>query len=95
MAPMARVLCLLIVGLLIFGPCAAGATADFWTEGMHDPESDNVLQAVRSFSAVLVPVSLVAVPHVLVFVAVLLLTNDAAASTQPFSPRQPRAPPLA
>jgi hypothetical protein len=91
---MVRGLCLLIVGLLSFGPCAAGASADFWTDGIHDPESDNVLQAVRSLTAVPVPVSLVAISHVLVFVAVLLLTDDATTPLEPLSPRQPRAPPL-
>lgn len=69
---MALALCRLIVGLLIFGPFAAGAAADFWTTGIHDCESDNILQAVRSLNAVPAPVSLAAVAHVLVFVAVLL-----------------------
>ena len=95
MAPMARVLFLLIVALLIFGPCAAGATADFFIDGIHDPESDNVLQAVRSHTAVPAPVSLVAVNHVLVFVAVLSVTDEGAIASRPPSPRQPRAPPLA
>lgn len=92
---MARAVCLLIVGLLLSGPCATGATAEFWTEGIHDPESDNILHAVRSLNAVPAPVSWVAVSPVLVFVAVLLLADDVAVATPPRSLSKPRAPPLA
>ena len=95
MAPMTRALRLLIIALLICGPCVAGATADFFTDGIHDPESDNVLQAARSLTAVPAPVSLVAVPHVLVFVAVLSVTDEGDIASRPPSPRHPRAPPLA
>ena len=95
MVPMTRALPLLIVALLIGGPCAAGATADFFIEGLHDPESDNALQAVRSLTAVPVPVSLAAAPHALVVVAVLSGTDEGDLASRPPSPRQSRAPPLA
>jgi hypothetical protein len=91
---MLRVIGVLVVGLLVCGPCAVGAVAEFWTEGMHDPESDDVLHAAVSLDNAADSLPAVTLSGILIAVAPVQIAEERPARTSSVTPRQPRAPPL-
>lgn len=96
MRPMARRVCsLLILALLVLCPVAANAAADFWNEGMYDPELDAAIHATAFLDGAAHSVLAARLPYAPIVTAVVRPVDDETALVYTPLPRPPRAPPLA
>ena len=87
--------CLLILAVIVLCPFAANAAADFWTEGMYDPELDAVRHTPLPFDGASDNLPSLGLAHLLVVVTFVPRDDlNAALIHTPPSPRQPRAPPF-
>jgi hypothetical protein len=92
-APASALLALLIILLGVVSPFVWASTADFWVAGIHDAESDNVVQAVVSVEGVVehFPTRPIGAAAVVPFVRP---ADGGAPLRYALSALAPRAPPL-
>jgi hypothetical protein len=83
----------LIIGVLVLSPFVSASAADGWTNGIHGPESGNVLQGVSSCDSIVICTVALTLENVPVVVALLRPIDELPMVGGYLSALHPRAPP--
>jgi hypothetical protein len=84
----------LLVGLIVLTPWVYASTAETWTDGIYDAESDELAQATRPADGVVERLPWLAVGPVLAVVRADAPPDDARVPSCSFHAAANRAPPL-